>query len=283
MTAAARRRVSASTARRLHELTEPIAVVTYLADEPADAVVALGVGNGWDAYFAGRAAPFGREAPAEVVDALFYSFAPGEVARHIPRVWERVTPAAANAARQDGSVAALRRLLGAALDTPSVRRAGDTMLAAAAAAPTAGRALFAAVRSLPVPTEPVARLWHGANLLREHRGDSHVAALVTAGIGGTEAHVLHALALGMAAHEFGRIGHLPRAQLDAVVDGLRERGLVDAEGRFTDDGRQLKERIEALTDELAASAYATLEPTELDQLIADLEPLAATLVAAGMG
>ena len=70
---------------------------------------------------------------------------------------------------------------------------------------TEGRALYAAVRTLPVPTEPLARLWH-ANLLREHRGDGHVAALVSAGIGGTEAHVLHALAKGMPAEQFGRDG-----------------------------------------------------------------------------
>ena len=95
-----------STARRLFELVEPVAVVTYMAEEPTAAVMALGLPNVWDAYFAGRAAPFGRDVPAEVVDALFYNFAEGEVARHIPRVWDRVTPEAAHVARTQGSVAA---------------------------------------------------------------------------------------------------------------------------------------------------------------------------------
>ena len=76
---------------------------------------------------------------------------------------------------------------------PGVARAGDLVTKAATGARTEGRALYAAVRTLPLPTEPVARLWHGANLLREHRGDGHVAALLTMGIGGTESHVLHAL------------------------------------------------------------------------------------------
>jgi hypothetical protein len=58
--------------------------------------------------------------------------------------------------------------------------------------------------------------------------------------------------------EFGRIHHLPKAQLAAVVDGLRDRGLVDAAGGFTDAGRETKKRIEALTDELAAPAYDVL-------------------------
>jgi hypothetical protein len=132
-----------------------------------------------------------------------------------------------------------------------------------------------------VPDEPLAALWHGANLLREHRGDGHVAALLTQGIAGTEAHVLHALSEGMRAEEFGRVSHLPRARLAAVVDGMRARGLVGADGWLTVAGRRTKERVESLTDELAAPAYDVLDRDELDRLVADLEPLAAVLVAAG--
>ena len=231
-------------ARRLFQLVEPVAVVTYMADEPTEAVMALGLLNVWDAYFAGRAAPLGRDVPAAVVHALFYNFADGEVARHIPRVWDLVTPEAAIAAREQGSVAALRRILGDLADTPGVARAADLLTKAGTSAPTEGRALYAAVRTLPLPTEPVARLWHGANLLREHRGDGHVAALLTAGIGGTEAHVLHALSEGMPAEKFGRVSHLPQAQLAAVVDGMRARGLIGADGWLTAAGRQTKERVE---------------------------------------
>jgi hypothetical protein len=270
-----------SVGRRLFQLVEPVAVVTYMANEPTDAVMALGLRNVWDAYFAGRAAPLGTEVPAAVVHALFYNFADGEVARHIPRVWDTVTPEAANAAREQGSVAALRRILGDLAETPAVARAADLLIKAGTSARTEGRALYAAVRTLPVPAEPVARLWHGANLLREHRGDGHVAALVTADIGGTEAHVLHALSERMPAEKFGRVSHLPQAQLAAVVDGMRRRGLVGADGWLTAAGQQIKERVESLTDELAAPAYDILEPDQLGQLVEDLEPLAAVLVAAG--
>lgn len=268
-------------ARRLFELVEPIAVITYMADEPTAAVMALGLRNPWDAYFAGRAAPLGRDVPAAVVDALFFNFAPGEVARHIPKVWDRVSPEAAHQARTEGSVAALRRILGPLADTPAVARAAELLVTAGLSAPTEGRALYAAFRTLPVPTESLARLWHGANLLREHRGDGHVAALLAHGIGRTEAHVLHTLSEGLPAERFGRVSHLPRAQLAAVVDGMRARGLVDADGWLTDAGRQIKADVETMTDRLAAPAYDVLRPDELDQLVDDLEPLAEVLVAAG--
>ncbi|MET8835115.1 MarR family transcriptional regulator [Micromonospora sp. NPDC004540] len=258
---------------RMFELVEPIATVTF-SEVPNEAFLALGMRNYWDGYFAGRAAPLGL-APAAVVHAVFYNFADGEVARHIPWVWGKITPQEAIAVRERGSAAALRQRIGQLADSPGLVRAAGLATRAAVSAPTEGRALYAGLRALDVPEEPVARLWHAATLLREHRGDGHNAALLTHGIGGTEAHVLLALSLGMRAEEFGRTHHLPKAQLAGVVDGLRRRGLVDAAGGFTDAGRETKERIEALTDELAAPAYDVLTADELDELIAGLEPIAA--------
>ncbi|RZQ59642.1 SCO6745 family protein [Amycolatopsis suaedae] len=264
-------------ARRMYDLIEPIGLVPYFADESDEALIALGLRNQWDAYFAGRAAPFGRAMPAEAVHAIFYNFAPGEVARHIPRIWDLTTPEAALAARERGCVAGLRRILGDLADAPGVARAGDLLLRAATSAPVEGRALFAALRTIPVPREPVARLWHAATLLREHRGDGHVVALVAEGVGGTEAHVLHALSVDLPAKEFGRVHHLPAAQLDAVIDGMRARGLIGADGWLTDAGRATKQRVEALTDRLAEVPYNALSPGELDGLATDLEPLSAAI------
>ena len=199
-----------SMARRMFELVEPIGVIPYSADEPNEAMFALGFTNYWDTYFAGRAAPLGL-VPAEVVDALFYNFAPGEVARHIPKVWRTTTPEAA---------------------------------------------------------------------IAEHRGDGHIAALMIEGVGGLEAHVLLALDMDLPAEKFGRIHHLPAAQLGAVVDGLRDRGLIGDDGWLSEDGRAVKQRVESLTDDLAAKPYESLEPSELDELMDTLEPLATLLVAA---
>src|SRR3954449_1825661 len=247
--------------RRMFELIEPIGTVTFSA-VPTEAFLAIGMRNYWDGYFAGRAAPLGL-VPAEVVHAVFYNFAAGEVARHIPWVWGKTTPQEAIAVRERGSAAALRQMIGQLAASPALVRVADLATRAALSAPTEGRALYAGLRALDVPEEPVARLWHAATLLREHRGDGHNAALLAHGIGGTEAHVLLALSLGMKAEEFGRTHHLPKAQLDAVVDGLRGRGLVDAAGGFTDAGRKTSERIEALTHELAAPAYDVLHVEEL--------------------
>ncbi|WP_085945588.1 MULTISPECIES: hypothetical protein [unclassified Actinoplanes] len=261
----------------MSELVEPIGTVTFSAI-PNEEFLAVGMRNYWDGYFAGRAAPLGR-APAEVVHAVFYNFAEGEVARHIPWVWGKVSPEEALVLRERGSAAALRGLIGELAHSPALPRVNELAERAALSAPVAGRPLYAGLRALAVPREPVARLWHLGTLLREHRGDGHNAALLAHGIGGTEAHVLLALTLGMRAGEFGRLHHLPGAQLAAVVDGLRERGLVTAAGGFTDAGRQLRDRIEIVTDELAAPAYDVLDADELDELIAGLEPFAAAIRA----
>jgi hypothetical protein len=102
---------------------------------------------------------------------------------------------------------------------------------------------------------------------------------VAEGIGGTEAHVLHALSVDIRAKDFGRVWHLPAAQLDAVVDGMRDRGLVGSDGWLTPAGRAAKDRVEALTDRLAEAPYNALSPSELDRLIADLEPVSAAFRA----
>lgn len=263
---------------RMFELVEPIGTISF-SEVTDQAFRALGMRNFWDGYFAGRAAPLGT-APAEVVHAVFYNFADGEVERHIPWVWQKITPTEAIAVRERASATALRQMIGNRADSPGLARIADLATRAAVSAPAEGRALYAGLKALDVPEEPVARLWHAATLLREHRGDGHNAALLAHGIGGTEAHVLLAAALGMRPEEFGRLHHLPKSQLAAVVDGLRVRGLVDAAGAFTDAGRKAKQRIEALTDDLAAVPYDALTADELDDLVAGLEPIAAAAQAA---
>src|SRR3954466_3838964 len=149
-------------ARRMFELVEPIGVIPYSADEPNEAMFALGFTNYWDTYFAGRAAPLGL-VPAEVVDALFYNFAPGEVARHIPKVWTTTTPEAAIAARQTGCANALRRILGDRGGAPASAPAADLLLKAATSAPVEGRPMYAGLRAIAVPDDVVARLFHAAS------------------------------------------------------------------------------------------------------------------------
>ena len=267
------------TARRMFELVEPIGAIPYMAEEPNEAMFALGFTNYWDTYFAGRAAPLGL-VPAEVVDALFYNFAPGEVARHIPKVWRTTTPEAAIAARRLGCANALRRVLGERVEEPAFARAAELLTKAATSAPSQGRPMYAALLALAVPDDAVTRLFHAASLLREHRGDGHIAALVTEGVGGLEAHVLLSLDMGLPAEKFGRVHHLPAAQLGAVIGGMRDRGLIGDDGWLSEEGRALKRRVEELTDDLAAKPYEGLEAGEVDELMALLEPYVALLLAA---
>ena len=212
-------------ARRLFELTEPISLVNFFSPEPNDAMAALGLTNYWDGYFAGRSAPLGR-VPAEVVHAAFYSFADGEVARHIPKVWDTTTPEAAHAARQQGCVAALRRILRRPRRDPGARARRGAPRQGFDQRPDGrtGHVRRVSARS-PMPEEPVARLWHAANMLREHRGDGHIAALVSERIGGTEARRAqrprHGHLPGNVSYVAAAIHHLPEARpgrghMDAV-------------------------------------------------------------------
>ncbi|MDT0450995.1 SCO6745 family protein, partial [Streptomyces hesseae] len=174
-------------AREVWKLYEPVHAVTYFAPEALTAFEAAGL-RGWRrGYFAGRAAPLGPVGP-EPVTAAFFGFAPGTVARALPSVWDITPPARALEIRRAGARAALERLL--AGQEKEAARAGELLADAALGLDHGGRVLSAAHAGLVWPDDPLERLWHAATLLREHRGDGHVAALVAAGLDGCEALVL---------------------------------------------------------------------------------------------
>lgn len=261
----------------MFEMVEPIGTVSF-DDETTEEFLKIGMRNYWDGYFAGRAAPLGL-APAEVVDAVFYNFAPGEVARHVPWIWTKVSPQKAIVLRERGSVATLRRRIGDRADAPEIAVAADLATRAAVSGPIAGRPLYAGLLALEVPEEPLARLWHAATMLREHRGDGHNAVLVAHGVSGIEAHVMLALRFGQRPEEFGRISHLPAETVAAAVQGLRDRGIVNDDHGFTADGKAFRDQIEDLSDEAAAPAYDALSEEELKLLIRLLEPIGDSLAA----
>lgn len=267
-------------ARELWRLVEPIHAVTYFSPEPLAALKTAGYRGFWMGYFAGRAAPLGR-ASAELVHALFYNFTFAHVSRALPDAWEFAPPEAALTARLDGSVAALRRHLGTLAESDGVRRAAELVGRAAADGALEGRALFAANRALPTPSDPLAALWHAATLLREHRGDGHVIALAAHGVDGRESHVVHALASNTPAEVYAVARNLGPDEWTAIVSDLGDRGLVDDAGALSAAGRENKQAIENLTDRLAWTAYQGLTDAELDELERLLRPIAAAVVAAG--
>lgn len=265
-------------ARRLYDRFEPIHAVTYFAPEARAALESAGYHGVGMGYFAGRAAPLGP-VPPEVVTALFYNFADAQAARVLPDAWRYAPPEAALQAREEGAVAALRRY-GVTADD-ATRTAVDLLAKAATAGELGGRALYAANRALPWPTEPLAALWHATTLLREHRGDGHIAVLAAHGISGRESNVLQ-VASGRASREFiMRSRVYDDGQWKHHQDNLIRRGLLDDTGALTRAGTELKARIESTTDALALSIWDALDDQELQNLFAALTPLTRQVVAGG--
>ncbi len=267
-----------SLARRLFERFEPVHAVTYFAPETRTAFDELGFRGFWMGYFAGRSAPLGA-VPAEVVTAVFYNFAPARVAKALPAAWEIATPAATMAARLESAAAALRR--SGVTDSTDLRTAATLAEKAARSAPLDGRPLFAANRAQPWPDEPLARLWHATTLLREQRGDGHVAALTALGLDGRECNVLHAAAGRVPREMIMRSRDYDEQQWSHHASRLADRGLLDASGDLTAAGRELKQHVEDLTDRAALSAIEGLDDGEVETLFRTLTPITRLVVAAG--
>jgi hypothetical protein len=267
-----------SLARRFFDRLEPVHAVTYFAPEARAALDGLGFRGYWMGYFAARSAPLGV-VPVELVTAAFYNFAPERVAKAIPAAWDFATPADALRVRQESAVAALRRC--GVGDDDDVGRAADLAAKAVRSAPLDGRPLFAANVALEWPEEPVAKLWHAVTLLREQRGDGHIAVLATLGISGRESNVLQAAAGRVPKQFIMRSRDYDDAQWNRLRDRLIGRGLLDGDDTLTDAGRELKQRLEDTTDSLALSALAALDDDEVETLFQSLTPITRKVVSAG--
>jgi len=254
------------TAARAHRALDTLHSLTYFVPEADEEYVALGLRPGRMHYFASRSAAMGRVG-AGVVTATFHNFHPGLVARFVPAIWEVAAPADVLAARLRVADRALRRLLGADVVTgPEVAEAAELARTATQALSSPGRPLYAAHAELPWPAEPHLVLWHAITLLREHRGDGHVAVLVGAGLSGLEALVTHtATGRGFSEQAARATRGWSEPEWSDAVAGLRERGLLDADG-LTPDGVALRERLEAATDALAADPWLALGPEGTDRL-----------------
>jgi hypothetical protein len=264
-------------ARRLWTLLEPVHALTYFAPEARAAFEAAGLRGFWRGYFAGRLAPLGR-VDAPVATAVLFGFAPGMVARGVPDVWTRATPAAALEARLAGVDAALRRVWD--IDSPDLPRLAG-LLRRCAGAPVAGRALYAGNAGMPWPDPPHLAVWHAATLLREHRGDGHVAALVAAGFDPVEALVAHVAAGGPQRAALQANRGWSDTEWSAAEGRLAERGWLTPGGDLTAEGAAARAGVEAATDAAAAVAFAGLSAAELDELAALLAPPAAAVVGSG--
>ncbi|AXL90590.1 hypothetical protein C4J65_21570 [Streptomyces sp. CB09001] len=273
---------SLSTVRQMWQLLEPVHATLYYAPEAFEEAAALGYATDerWPSYFAYRAAPLGPAGP-RLVNALFYSLSPQMVERYTAPAWRTAAPERVLEARGVAVNRALRKLLGDRIGSPELREAADLARRAAEAADTAGRPLAAANASLPWPDESHLVLWQAATVLREHRGDGHVAALQAHGIGPVESLVSHA-AVGAAPEEVFRSRQWSDADWAAARARLAARGLVEADGGATDEGLRVRTGVEKLTDELAAAPWEALTPGETARLAELLVPPVLDIVGAGL-
>lgn len=271
-----------SVARRMWMLYEPIHAVTYFAEESRAAADAAGYRGFWMGYCAMRAAPLGSVGPAAVT-AAFYGFAPERISRALPDAWRLAGADVALAARLTGVDQALRRLFGSEVIAGfQLTRAAQLAAEAAAGAATAGRVLGAANQALPLPAEPHLMLWQALTTLREHRGDGHIAALVSADVSPVQSHLLKAAAAEAPGDRLQEGRAWPDDAWETAKGELVARGWLTVTGELTGQGRLAKGGIEERTDAAAASPWLALGSARTEELASLLAPLTAAIVDSGL-
>ncbi|MFG3041603.1 hypothetical protein ACGFYZ_32350 [Streptomyces sp. NPDC048330] len=253
--------------RRCHNALNPLHSTVYFSPDLDREFTALGFTDQSAMRLASRSAALGAVG-AGTVAATFYNYNHELLARHLPAVWETASPAAVLDARLRTADATLRRLLGDdAVASPEMAEAAGLALRAAEACTRHARPLYSAHADLPVPEEPHLAYWHAATLLREHRGDGHLTALLSAGLDPVEALVSHtATGKGMAPRWVLGSRGWRRDDWDAAVERLRGRGLLDADGELTESGTALRAGLEEDTDRLDAAPYAHLGAAGVERL-----------------
>jgi hypothetical protein len=268
------RRVS----RRLRDLVEPIAAGVYFFDEAHKAYEDIGLKGFALGYFPSRGACMGQ-VPGEVIAAAFGVFYPPMVKGFVDEAWTITDAPTVLAAREKGAVAGLNRLIGE--DPAGLARATELLKRAAEAAPAEGRHLFSGLKSLGYPGTPMGDFWRAADLVREHRGDSHVCAFVAHGLSPIEILLLTELWWKIPLHSYSRTRAWPDDQVEATIKSLRDRQLITGDpAAFTPAGEELRAAVEASTDLGERDIVAALGD-DAEELFTILEPLAKAIVAGG--
>ncbi|MFJ5114380.1 hypothetical protein ACIQAD_27490 [Streptomyces sp. NPDC088551] len=269
-------------ARRCHAVVNPFHSTLYFSPDLGREFARAGLDDARAVYFVARAAPLGRVG-AGTVTAAFYNFRHDLVARHIPYAWDSVSPEDALDARLRAVDSLLRRLLGEeTLASKELAEAAELALRATEACTRPARPLYAANADLPVPDAPHLAYWHAATLLREYRGDGHLAALLRAGLDPLEALASHtASGRGMSPQWVMASRGWSQEEWDAAGERLRGRGLLDAEGELTASGTELRKALEDETDRLDRAPYEHLGAAGVARLTELGGALAGAAQAAG--
>jgi hypothetical protein len=263
--------------RVLRNVCEPIGANVYFAFEAQERYRALGL-DYMTSYFCSRSASMGVVSGL-VVAAAFGVFTPAVVVPAVEAGWVKTDRASLLGARYDGATASLRRLIGEP-DAAVLRRAIDLLQRGLAAAEYAGHPLYAGLRSLPWPDEPIGQLWRSCDMVREHRGDSHIAVWTKAHVAPIEIQLMSELQMGIPLKTYSRTRGWTVEQMDAALDGMRAKGWMTGD-QFSPEGRALRERIEAETDAMETPIVEAIGE-DFDELIGILRPWAAAIVSAGI-
>jgi hypothetical protein len=252
-------------ARALATALEPVVGSVYFAPEAHRAYEALGFAaspgsiadGGWGeahwgrvmmhdgvTYFASRGGLLGQ-VHGQVVAAAFGVFNPAAVVPAVAAAWQIASAADVVAARSAGAVAQLTRILGA--DPEGLPTAIALLGRAVAPLSLAGRPMFAGVTAQRPPDEPIGRMWHLGDQLREYRGDAHVAAFAASGFDGCQFQVLTERCAGMPPRTYTLTRAWDADQLDDAEHRLTSLGLLDG-GTVTEAGRAAREAVEVETD-----------------------------------
>jgi hypothetical protein len=261
--------------RRLRDLVEPIAANVYFAKQAQEAYEELGLGY-IPGYFCSRSACLG-EVPGEVVVSAFGVFNPDVVLPAIAEGRAKTNIAALLGARERGATASLEGILDGVSE--GADRATEILERAADAATCEGHPLYAGLRSLGMPGNEVGALWRAADLVREHRGDSHTNAWVSHGVDAVEITLLTELWWRLPLNSYVRTRGWTAEHIDAAIDRLRERRLVEGDG-FTEEGQELRASIEAATDRQERAIVEAIGD-DADELFARLEPWSRAIVDSG--
>jgi hypothetical protein len=265
-----------SQARRMRNVTEPIAAGVYFAPEAIQGYQALGL-DYFEGYFCSRSACLGA-APWSVVCAAFAAFKPAAVEAAVTSGWKKTDPQSMLDARLAGATAQLERLIGDVAKPADVERATDILYSLTDGVDPSGRMLYAGLSVQPRPDSLFGGLWHAADLVREHRGDGHIAAWIPY-TDSTEITVLTELAWGIPPRSYVFTRGWSEDEVDAAYDRLSARGLVDNEG-LTDAGKALRDQIETATDLATRSVTERLDE-DGDELFPLITPWAEAIVAGG--
>lgn len=265
--------------RRLRDVCEPIGANVYFAPEAHQRYKALGM-NGASGYFCSRGASLGKPS-GMVVASAFGVFSPVIVVPAVDAGWAVAERDDVLQARYDGATASLGRLLGEP-DAREVKRAVKLLQRGLEVAEHAGHPLYSGLTSLPWPDDPIGQLWRSCDMVREHRGDSHIAVWTRAGVRPIEIQLMSELRMHIPLKTYSATRGWTVEQMDAAMDGMRAKRWVEADrDEFTREGERFRDQIEADTDAMEVAVVDAIGG-DFDELISLLRPWAAAIVKVGI-